>query len=126
VKIDSGGKKMKAPAVAILLLFPCIAFAASDCRVIEYPDRYVAVCDGDPQPATGVRRSGVAEAGTGSLVAAVTPRPPSSQADDGDDEGRTQLRTGRQGRPPAATLEMARGERMRLILEQQKKDQQYR
>lgn len=28
---------------------PCIAFAAKDCRVIEYPDHYEAVCVGDPK-----------------------------------------------------------------------------
>lgn len=117
---------MKASAVGILLLFPCVAFAASDCRVIEYPDRYVAACDGEPQPAIGARRSGVAAAGAESLVAAVSARAAAKQAGDGDDAGRTQLRTGRQGRPPAADLETARGERMRLILEQQKKDRQDR
>jgi hypothetical protein len=33
---------------AILLFLPLVAFAANGCRVIEYPDRYEAVCDGSP------------------------------------------------------------------------------
>ncbi len=29
------------------VLFPFLAFAAKDCRIIEYPDHYEAVCDGE-------------------------------------------------------------------------------
>jgi len=31
-----------------MLLLPCSVFAATDCRVIEFPDHYEAVCAGDP------------------------------------------------------------------------------
>lgn len=30
----------------MILLLPCTAFAATNCRVIEFPDHYEAICDG--------------------------------------------------------------------------------
>ena len=38
---------MKTIAIAGIVLLPYLAFAATDCRVIEYPDRYEAICTGD-------------------------------------------------------------------------------
>ena len=38
---------MKINILLVMLLFPFTAFAATDCRVIEYPDHYEAVCVGD-------------------------------------------------------------------------------
>ena len=41
-----------------MLLLPCQVFAGTNCRVIEYPDHYEAVCVGDPRPVpaqTGVQ-----------------------------------------------------------------------
>lgn len=35
--------------LAGLSFSPCMAFAAKDCRIIEYPDHYEAVCVGDPR-----------------------------------------------------------------------------
>jgi hypothetical protein len=31
----------------MIVLLPCAAFAATDCRFIEYPDHYEAICIGD-------------------------------------------------------------------------------
>lgn len=33
----------------LMVLLPCMAFAATDCRVIEYPDHSEAVCVGDAE-----------------------------------------------------------------------------
>ena len=30
-----------------MVLLPCMAIAGTDCRIIEYPDHFEAVCDGD-------------------------------------------------------------------------------
>src|SRR5690242_17918892 len=38
---------MKTIAIVGIVLAPYLAFAASDCRVVEYPDHYEAVCTGD-------------------------------------------------------------------------------
>lgn len=32
-----------------LVLLPCLVFAVTDCRVVEYPDHFEAVCVGDPK-----------------------------------------------------------------------------
>ena len=32
------------------MLVPCMASAATDCRVAEYPDHYEAICIGNPRP----------------------------------------------------------------------------
>jgi len=47
-----------------MLLLPSVAFAATDCRVVEYPDQYETVCVGDmsslpapPRPAETVQIS---------------------------------------------------------------------
>jgi hypothetical protein len=35
-----------------VLLIPFAAFAGTECRVVEYPDHYEAICTGDPQRKT--------------------------------------------------------------------------
>jgi hypothetical protein len=106
---------MKALMVTILLLFPGLASAASDCRVVEYQDRYVATCDGEPQHPSGITRSVATQDAAESPVATVALRPSA---------GSMPQRSGRQGRPPAEELDQARAGRMRLISQQQEKDQQ--
>jgi hypothetical protein len=32
--------------IVVMLLSACAEFAGADCRVVEYPDRYEAICDG--------------------------------------------------------------------------------
>ena len=32
-----------------VILFPCLASAATDCHIVEYPERFEAVCLGEPQ-----------------------------------------------------------------------------
>ena len=44
-----------------ILLTPCVAFAATDCRIQEYSDHYVAICDGDAQQAAAARRTDLPE-----------------------------------------------------------------
>lgn len=41
----------------VMMLFPCTALAGTDCRVIEYPDHYEAVCIGSAEqtPASSQR-----------------------------------------------------------------------
>ena len=41
----------------VMVLLPCTAFAATNCRVIEYPDHYEAVCVGSAEqiPASSQR-----------------------------------------------------------------------
>jgi hypothetical protein len=38
---------MRTIILLVMVLLPCMAYAADDCRVIEYPDHYDVVCDGD-------------------------------------------------------------------------------
>jgi hypothetical protein len=38
---------MREIVLLVLLLLPGPALATADCRVIEYPDHYEAICDGD-------------------------------------------------------------------------------
>ena len=40
-------KTMEICTIVGMLLLPSIVFAATDCRIIEYPDHYEAVCVGD-------------------------------------------------------------------------------
>jgi hypothetical protein len=37
---------MRKIILLMLMLLPCSAFAGSNCRLIEYPDHYEAICDG--------------------------------------------------------------------------------
>jgi hypothetical protein len=32
-----------------MVLLPCTTFASTDCRVVEYPDHYEAICNGDSE-----------------------------------------------------------------------------
>jgi len=40
---------MKTFLSAAIVMMPCMAFAAVDCRIIEYEDHFEAVCVGDAQ-----------------------------------------------------------------------------
>jgi hypothetical protein len=40
-----------------ILLTPCMAFATNNCRMVEYPDHYEAICDADA-PKTAALRIG--------------------------------------------------------------------
>jgi hypothetical protein len=40
-----------------MLALPCMAFAATDCRVIEYQDHYEAICTGDEKTGPVVNQS---------------------------------------------------------------------
>jgi len=42
---------MKSMLCIIGIVVPCMAFAAPDCRVVEYPDHFEALCSGNPGPA---------------------------------------------------------------------------
>ena len=33
----------------MMMLLPCTAFASGNCRLIEYPDHYEAICDGSTE-----------------------------------------------------------------------------
>ena len=44
---------------ALLVFSPSIAIAAKECRVIEYPDHFEAVCVGDPNYAIKQREQAV-------------------------------------------------------------------
>ena len=41
----------------LLLLLPSTLFAATECRVVELPDRYEAICDGNEKILTGTFES---------------------------------------------------------------------
>jgi hypothetical protein len=45
---------------AVALLFPFAAIAAKDCRVVEYPDHFEAICTGDQKLKTGQPEQGFA------------------------------------------------------------------
>jgi hypothetical protein len=40
-------KTMRTSILIWITLLPCIAFGATDCRTVEYPDHFEAVCDGE-------------------------------------------------------------------------------
>jgi hypothetical protein len=42
---------MKKIILLMLLLLPCTAFASTNCRLVEYPDHYEAICDGSADQA---------------------------------------------------------------------------
>jgi hypothetical protein len=33
----------------VMLFLPCTAFAGTDCRIVEYPDHYEAICTGNAE-----------------------------------------------------------------------------
>jgi hypothetical protein len=43
---------MKIIISLMMVLLPCTAFAATDCRIVEYPDHTEAVCVGDAEQTT--------------------------------------------------------------------------
>ncbi len=62
---------MKKSAFILLgiVLVPYTAFAATNCRVVEYPDHYEAICTGDAPPAAP---SPAAPASPASVTASTT------------------------------------------------------
>lgn len=64
-----------------MVLLPCTAFAATDCRVVEYPDHYEAVCIGDAEqkPASQIAEQ---EQITGQEQTLVSARTPESEQTD--------------------------------------------
>jgi hypothetical protein len=40
---------MKKLISLVMFLLPCTALAGTDCRVVEFPDHYEAICDGTPE-----------------------------------------------------------------------------
>lgn len=53
----------------VMVLLPCTAFAATNCRVIEYPDHYEAVCVGDAQQTYAtVQQTGQEQSGGQELI----------------------------------------------------------
>lgn len=77
-----------------MVLLAYIASAGTDCRVIEYPDRYEAVCEGDAKYA------------------------PPPQTDD----TKQVIVTNGERRPPPSVMAAARANRQRLIMDQRKQD----
>lgn len=74
---------------------PCMAFADTGCTLVEYPDHYEAVCEGD---------------------AKYVPQ------DTGDSKPVTAIVVNGERRPPPSVMNDARAARRRLILEQRQKD----
>jgi hypothetical protein len=50
---------MRLLVAAILILVPCLAFARTDCRAIEHPDHFEAVCLGDEKAVPAHEQSSV-------------------------------------------------------------------
>lgn len=62
---------MKTIILLMMVLLPCTALAASDCRIVEYPDHTEAVCVGDePTPASFQKAGQEQLPGEGQTVAA--------------------------------------------------------
>jgi len=40
---------MRKIILLVIVLLPCTTFAATNCRIIEYPDHYEAICVGDAE-----------------------------------------------------------------------------
>ncbi|KAB0670437.1 hypothetical protein F6V30_09825 [Oryzomonas sagensis] len=53
-------KKIILPGI---VLMPCVVFGATDCRVVEYPDHYEAVCIGTTEQVPVSNRPGQAGEG---------------------------------------------------------------
>lgn len=47
---------MRGTVILAIVLLPSMAAAATECRVVEYPDHYEAICTGDPAHARGSPR----------------------------------------------------------------------
>ena len=91
---------MRNNLLALILLviaaIPCLVLASDDCRLIEYPDHYEAVCEGD-----------------------ATYAPPKQTE---DRKPVTVVVVNGERRPPRAAMENAAAARRKLILELRQKD----
>ncbi|HEX9080363.1 MAG TPA: hypothetical protein VF795_12290 [Desulfuromonadaceae bacterium] len=94
------------------VLLPSLACAATDCRVVEYPDHYEAICMGDGN-------SGPVSAPVAAPSQPSVSSPPVA-APQGVVPSLPQVH--RQGRPPRTVTDAARTERNKMILEEQRKN----
>lgn len=107
-----------------MVLLPRMVFAATDCRVVEYPDHYEAVCVGDEKNGpvqakkTAVQEKTAAQTQTPVQAHAATqtqtaekPPPPAVQA----------LIAHRERLPSKSLRDAAKASRMRLIQEERQK-----
>jgi len=115
---------IQALSASLLIALSAAPPVAADCRVVEFPERYEAVCIGDPRPATGRGGATVVSAAESQAQVGMTGAPradlaPSAPVWDGSGAP-TPQRADR--RPRSADLEAARAVRMKLIVEQRQKE----
>lgn len=113
--------------VAGMVLLPGMVIAATDCRVIEYPDHYDAVCVGDEKPGP-VRDQTAIPTQAPAAVQAPASQVPAAQAPSTTqvntqvtaqaEAARVPVTIG-QRRPDKALRDAARASRIRLMKEQQ-------
>ncbi len=92
------------------VLLPSLAVGATDCRVVEYPDRYEAICNGDARPGSGAAQV------AGPTPSYAQPQPPVAQQN---------VAAGpayRQRRLATGDLNALKTERNKLILKERRKD----
>ncbi len=91
---------MKTITTLVLLLLPTFAWSATDCRLIEYPERYEAICVGDAPPASGKLNIGERKNTVSDLSA----------------------NGSRRGRLEQSTMEKSRAERLATIIAERQKN----
>lgn len=106
---------------------PGMVIAATDCRVIEYPDHYDAVCVGDEKTGPVRGQTAIPVQAPAAVQAPVTAQAPAAQAPS-TKQVNTQVTTRTeaarvpvtigQRRPDKALRDAARASRIRLMMEQ--------
>jgi len=76
--VIGGVQSVRGGAVLLVVLAaPCAASQASDCRVLEYPDHYEAICIGTPS-------GSAAQEKTAQMAVQQQPLPPSAAPREGE------------------------------------------
>lgn len=101
--------------VAGMVLMPGMVIAATDCRVIEYPDHYDAVCVGDEKP--GPVQGQTAIPTQAPAAQAPSTKQVNTQVTAQTEAARVPVTIG-QRRPDKALRDAARASRIRLMKEQ--------
>lgn len=109
-----------------MMLFPMLAFGATDCRIIENPDNFEVVCVGDIKSEPTAVNTATTSLQPDMTTLADTPLQETSESGSSDKSDRTDTanvpRTKGTRRLQASTMEAARAMRLRIMQEQQQNE----
>jgi hypothetical protein len=112
---------MRILILSLMSLLPGIASAGTDCTIVEYPERYEAVCVGEPAAAAsssqGTPSAAMADVAARMAAASSARRVPAAE---GDGAALAASRAGLR-KPRASELTAARTGRQSLIMEQRQR-----